>query len=50
MFTITKNGKYVLAANQYSDVLVVFTLDQITGELKRSCSVQIPEITCVVCE
>ncbi|MBC5689550.1 lactonase family protein [Mediterraneibacter sp. NSJ-55] len=50
MFTITKNGKYVLAANQYSDVLVVFTLDQITGELKKRCSVQIPEITCVVCK
>lgn len=49
MFTITDDGNYILAANQYTGNLVGLMLNHENAELKLCCSAEIPEITCVIC-
>ena len=49
MFTITDDDRYVLVANQYSGNLIGYKFDSLNGDIKKICSVDIPEITCVLC-
>ncbi|CAF4617793.1 unnamed protein product [Rotaria sp. Silwood1] len=47
-FNISPNGKFLIVANQDSNNLVLFTIDQITGKLTTTGSiVSISKPTCV---
>jgi 6-phosphogluconolactonase len=47
-FAIDPAGRLLFAANQNSDTMQVFTIDQATGELKASGSpVSVPSPVCV---
>lgn len=49
MFLVTKDDRYVLVANQYSDSLTVFRTEDRGENLTECASIAIPEITCVLC-
>ena len=48
-FSITPNGKYLLAASRDSNLIQVFVIDRKTGLLKEDSSKQITEIDSPVC-
>ncbi|GHS96189.1 3-carboxymuconate cyclase [Synergistales bacterium] len=46
-FALTPDGKYLIAANQDTDNLVVFKIEASTGDLKKLLEVQVPTPVCV---
>jgi 6-phosphogluconolactonase len=46
-FGIDPTGSFVLAANQSSDSVVVFRVDQQSGKLTQAASIEVPTPVCV---